>query len=121
MFFEAIDKPVLLWPRPLSAIQSHFDRPAEDFIVVDTDYDHELSKLAKLRRGTPIFDPFPSYGQHYRQFIDQITAAGCAYHIRGLDACRDVLQTLKDPSLARSTIDEILLALGYIELDQAKG
>jgi hypothetical protein len=115
MLFAATDKPVLLWPRPKSAIPSTFDRPAEDFIVADTDYGEELSKLDKLRRDTPVFDPFPSYGQHYRQFIDRIAEAGCSYHIRGLEACRDVLHTMKDPSLARSTIDEILFALGYLE------
>ncbi len=115
MFFGATDKPVLLWPRPKSAIPGYFDRTADDFIVADTDYGEEISKLAKLRRDTPIFDPFPTYGQHYKVFADRIAAAGCPYHILGLEACRDVLRTLKDPSLARSTIDEILFALGYLE------
>ncbi len=119
MFFGATDKPVLLWPRPKSSIPSYLDRPAGDFIVADTDYRDQLAKLDKLHRTTPIFDPFPSYGQHYREFVDRIAEAGYPYHILGLEACRDVLQTLKDPSLARSPIDEILFALGYLELKPA--
>ena len=35
-------KPILLWPKPRSDIASHLDREADDFLVVDTDYPHEL-------------------------------------------------------------------------------
>jgi hypothetical protein len=115
MFFGATNKPILLWPRPKSTISRYLDRSADDFIVVDTDYREELPKLVRVGRNTPIFDPFPTYGQHYSAFAAQIAEGGQRYHILGLEPCRDVLKTLKDPSLARSTIDEILFALGYLE------
>jgi hypothetical protein len=52
-------KPILLWPKPRSDIQRHLDRAADYFLVVDTNSAYELQKLYKLRRETPIFDPFP--------------------------------------------------------------
>ena len=46
-------KPILFWPKPRSDIALHLDREADDFLVVDTDYPHELQKLYKLRRELP--------------------------------------------------------------------
>jgi hypothetical protein len=113
-------QPVLLWPRPQAAIAEYLERGPDDFIVVDTDHFHELQKLHKLRRDTPIFDPFPGHGHQYRDFLNHITASGCRYHIIGLAACQDVLRTLKDPSLAGATIEEILSALGYLDPKRSK-
>src|SRR6266581_7173274 len=118
--WRAAMQPVLLWPRPHSAIAEYLERSPDDFTVVDTDRFHELQKLYKLRRDTPIFDPFPSYGQYYRDFANHIAASGCRYHIIGLEACQDVLRTLKDPSLSRATIEEILLALGPLDPKRSK-
>ena len=73
-------KPILFWPKPRSHIERHLDREANDFLVVDTNSVYELQKLYKLRRETPIFDPFPHYGEHYRDFIDHIVASDCRYH-----------------------------------------
>src|SRR5262245_66197421 len=61
-------KPILLWPRRRSDIALHLDRDADDFLVVDTNYPYELQKLYKLRREIPIFDPYPDYGEYYRDF-----------------------------------------------------
>jgi hypothetical protein len=103
-------KPILLWPKPRSDIALHLDRDADDFSVIDTDYRHELQKLYKLRREIPIFDPYPGYGEHYREFSDHVIASDCRYHIVGLKACQELLQALKDPSLANSSIEELLAA-----------
>jgi hypothetical protein len=103
-------KPILLWPKPRSDIALHLDRDADDFSVIDTDYRHELQKLYKLRREIPIFDPYPGYGEHYREFSDHVIASDCRYHIVGLKACQELLQALKDPSLAHSSIEELLAA-----------
>jgi hypothetical protein len=103
-------KPVLFWPKPRSDIEHHLDREADDFLVVDTNYAYELQKLYKLRRETPIFDPFPRYGEHYRDFIDHVVASDCRYHIVGLEACQEVLRALEDPSLVHSSIEELLAA-----------
>ena len=104
-------KPILLWPKPRSDIQRHLDRAADDFLVVDTNSAYELQKLYKLRRETPIFDPFPHYGEHYRDFIDHVVASDCRYHIVGLEACQEVLRALQDPSLVHSSIEELLAAI----------
>jgi len=112
-------QPVLLWPRPHSAIAEYLERSPDDFTVVDTDHFHELQKLYKLRRDIPIFDPFPSHGQYYRDFANHIAASGCRYHIIGLEACQGVLRTLKDPSLSRATTEEILLD-GAVSLEEIK-
>jgi hypothetical protein len=104
-------KPILFWPKPRSDIELHLDREADDFLVVDTNFAYELQKLYKLRRETPIFDPFPHYGEHYRDFIDHVVASDCRCHIVGLEACQDVLRALKDPSLAHSSIEELLAAI----------
>jgi hypothetical protein len=103
-------KPILFWPKPRSDIALHLDREADDFLVVDTDHSSELQKLYKLRREIPIFDPYPGYGEHYREFSDHIIASNCLYHIVGLKACQELLQALKDPSLAHSSIEELLSA-----------
>jgi hypothetical protein len=103
-------KPILFWPKPRSDIALHLDREADDFLVVNTDHSSELQKLYKLRRETPIFDPYPDYGEHYREFSDHIIASNCLYHIVGLKACQELLQALKDPSLTHSSIEELLSA-----------
>src|SRR5215468_5266090 len=103
-------KPILLWPRRRSDIALHLDRDADDFLVVDTNYPYELQKLYKLRREIPIFDPYPGYGEHYGDFNDHIVASNCRDHIVGLKACQELLQALKDPSLAHSSIEELLSA-----------
>jgi hypothetical protein len=107
-------KPILLWPKPRSDIQRHLDRAADYFLVVDTNSAYELQKLYKLRRETPIFDPFPYYGEHYRDFIDHVVASDCRYHIVGLEACQEVLRALQDPSLAHSSIEELLAAIELV-------
>jgi hypothetical protein len=113
-------KPVLFWPKPLPSIATHLGRGADDFTVINTDSYYDLQKLSKLRRDTPIFDPFPKSGQHYRDFLNHVTNSRCRHHIVGLAACQDVLRTLKDPSLSSATIEEILLALGHAGPGRAK-
>ena len=108
-------KPVLLWPKPRSRIATDLDRSPDDFILIDTDYADGLQKFSKVRADTPIFDPYPTYGQRYQEFLSHVSAKGYRYHIVGLKKCQDILRTLKDPSLSRSTMDEILLALGYAD------
>jgi hypothetical protein len=103
-------KPILFWPKPRSDIALYLDREADDFLVVDTDDPYELQKLYKLRREIPIFDPYPGYGEHYRDFSDHVVASNCRYHIVGLNACQELLQAMKDPSLAHSSIEELLAA-----------
>jgi hypothetical protein len=103
-------KPVLFWPKPRSDIAVQLGRAAEDFSVVDTNSGYELQKLYKIKRVTPIFDPFPGRGAHYRDFRDHVVASGCRIHIVGMDACRRLLQVLDDPSLADSSLEELLAA-----------
>jgi hypothetical protein len=104
-------KPVLFWPKARSDIKLHLDREETDFLVVETNFSYELQKLYKIRRDTPIFDPFPHHGEHYRDFAAHVIANDCRCHIVGLGLCKEVLQTLEDPSLAGSPIDEILAAI----------
>jgi hypothetical protein len=104
-------KPILFWPKPRSDIGLHLDREADDFSVVDTNCAYELRKLYKLRRETLIFDPFPRIGEHYQDFIDHVVASDCHYYIVGLEACQEVLRALKDPLLARSSIEELFAAI----------
>jgi len=85
-------KPVLLWPKPQSAISATLDRSPDDFTVVDTGSRYELRRLSELRSDTPILDPFPGHGKHYREFHSHIAASGCRYVISGLQPCRDVLR-----------------------------
>ena len=113
-------KPLLFWPKPLPSIAVHLERDPEDFTVINTDSFYDLQKLYKVGRETPIFDPFPKSGQHYRDFLNHVTASRCRYHIVGLAACQDVLRTLKDPSLSGATIEDILLALGHLGPRRAK-
>jgi hypothetical protein len=104
-------KPILFWPKPWSDITLHLDRVADDFSVVDTNCIYELQKLYKLQRQTPIFDPFPHDGEHYRAFSDHVVVSDCRCHIVGLEACREVLRALEDPSLAHSSVEELLAAI----------
>ena len=104
-------KPILFWPKPWSDIARVLDRVADDFSVVDTNSIYELQKLYKLRRQSPIFDPFPHEGEHYRDFSDHVIVSDCRCHIVGLEACREVLRAMKDPSLAHSSIEELLAAI----------
>jgi hypothetical protein len=104
-------KPILFWPKAWSDIELHLDREAGDFLVISTNCAYELQKLYKLRRDTPIFDPFPHNGEHYRDFSDHVVATGCRCHIVGLEACQEVLQALKDPSLNHSSTEELCAAL----------
>jgi hypothetical protein len=83
-------------------IALHLERSGDDFLVVDTNCNDELQKLYKIQRDTPIFDPFPDRGKHYRDFIDHLASIDCRCHIVGIKACRDMLQALQDPWLARS-------------------
>ena len=104
-------KPILFWPKPRSDIGLQLDQEADDFSVVDTNCAYELQKLYNLRRETLIFDPFPHIGEHYQDFIDHVVASDCHYYIVGLAACQEVLRALKDPSLARSSIEELFAAI----------
>jgi hypothetical protein len=103
-------KPILFWPKPRSDITHHLDREADDFLVIDTGCPHDLQKLSKLRPEIPIFDPYPGYGKHYKELSDRVAASKCRYHIIGLKACQELLRVLKDPSLARSPIEELVVA-----------
>jgi len=85
-------KPVLLWPKPQSAISATLDRSPDDFTVVDTASRYDLRRLSGLRSDTPILDPFPGQGEHYGDFHSHIAASGCRYVISGLQPCRDVLR-----------------------------
>lgn len=107
-------KPILFWSKPRSDIERHLDREADEFLVVDTNSADELQKLYKLRRETPIFDPFPHYGEHYRDFIDHVVASDCRYHIVGLEACQELLRALEDPSLVHSSIEELLAGIKLV-------
>jgi hypothetical protein len=106
-----IAKPILFWPKARSDIERYFDREEADFLVVDTNCFYDLQRLYKLQRENLILDPFPHYGEHYRDFSDHVVASDCRCHVVGLEACRDVLRVLKDPSLARSPIEELLTAM----------
>ena len=107
-------KPILFWPKPRSDIERHLDREADDFLIVDTNRAYELQKLYKLRRETPIFDPFPHCGEHYLDFIDHVVASDCRYHIVGLEACQEVLRALEDSSLVHSSTEELLVAIELV-------
>ncbi len=102
-------KPFLLWSKPHAAIAQYLERSPDDFTVIDTDHVQELQKLYKLRRDSPVFDPFPRHGTHYRDVLEHLTTVGCRYHVVGLDACREVLRRLNDPSLSNASFEEILL------------
>jgi hypothetical protein len=104
--------PILFWPKARSEIELHFDRGEADFLVVDTNCTYDLQRLYKLQPENLILDPFPHNGEHYRDFSDHVVASDCRCHVVGLEACRDVLRALHDPSLARSPIEEILTTMG---------
>ena len=104
-------KPILFWPKARSEIELHFDRGEADFLVVDTNCGYDLQRLYKLQPDNLVLDPFPHDGEHYRDFSDHVVASECRCHVVGLEACRDVLRALQDPSLARSPIEELLMAM----------
>jgi predicted PurR-regulated permease PerM len=85
-------KPVLLWPKPQSAISATLDRDPNDFTVVDTSSRYDLRRLSDLRSDTPILDPFPGHGKYCGEFHSHIAASGCRYVISGIEPCRDVLR-----------------------------
>src|SRR5689334_14841245 len=105
-------KSILLWPKPRSDIEVQLGRGSDDFLVVDTNSVYELRKLYNINRATPIFDPFPRHGAHYRDFGDHVVAGDCGIHVVGLEACQKVLQALNDPKLAGSSIEELVAAVG---------
>ena len=104
-------KSILLWPKPQSDIEVQLGRGGDDFVVVDTNSAYELRKLYNINRNTPIFDPFPRRGAHYRDFSDHVVAGDCGVHVVGLETCRKVLQALNDPKLAGSSIEELVAAV----------
>ena len=106
-------KPVLLWPVTAAAIPASFEQPPEYFAVIDTSEAGALEQLSVLRPDSLVLDPFPDHGGAYREAANHVRAHRCRYHVIGLAACQDVVRALKDPSLARAGIDELLLALGY--------
>src|SRR5687767_3386308 len=105
-------KPVLLWPMVPSAVAVNFEQPPEYFAIVDTRDTGALAALAGVRSDTLVLDPFPGRGEHHRAFLDHVQATGCRYRVAGLARCQDVARALKDPSLARASTEELLLALG---------
>jgi hypothetical protein len=105
-----ITKPILFWPTRLADIGVHLHRTPDDFLVVDTNCIYELRKLYKIRNTTPIFDPFPGYGEHYQEFMDHI-ASDHSLHIVGLATCRDILALQRDPSFSHASIEELLAAI----------
>ena len=104
-------KPVLFWPKPLSEIEPRLGLNSDAFRVVDTNSLYELQKLAKITAATPILDPYPRRGRHYREFESHIAASDCRFHIVGLKTCQGVSQSLNDPSLAQASIEELLAAI----------
>lgn len=104
-------KPILFWPKRRADIEPTLGRGADDFLVVDTNCDYDLQKLHRLRRETPVFDPFPTIGEHYRDYSDHVIGSDCHCRVLGLDACQQVLRALDDPSLTRSSIEDLLLAM----------
>ena len=107
-------KSILLWPKPRSDIEVQLGRGSDDFLVVDTNCAYELRKLYSINRTTPIFDPFPRYGAHYRDFSDHVATGDCGVHVVGLEACQKVLQALNDPKLAGSSIEELVAAVAPV-------
>jgi len=103
-------KPILFWPRNPADIGVHLRRTPDDFLVVNTNCIYELRKLYKIKSATPIFDPFPGSGEHYREFRDHI-ANDCGLHIVGLGTCQNILQAQRDPSLSHASIEELLSAI----------
>jgi hypothetical protein len=104
-------KPILFWPKPLADIESRLGQAAAGFLVVDTNCIYDLQKLTKIMRATPVFDPFPRSGEHYREFSDHVAASGCRPHVVGMKNCRNVLNARKDPSLAHASIEELVAAM----------
>jgi len=109
-------KPVLLWPRPALRHPPFLGCGEDGFVVVvETTNAIDLRLLYPLTRDTPVFDPFPTAGRYYRACLAHIEDTGCRLHIAGLAPCRDVLPALRDASVARGSIEDVLLALGYLD------
>ncbi|HZP78633.1 MAG TPA: hypothetical protein VFB45_21015 [Pseudolabrys sp.] len=108
-------KPVLLWPKSRSEIAVWLGSNEEHFLVVETNKAAEIRHLYQLTADTPVFDPFPIAGTHYRACLEHVQGSGCRFHIAGLAQCRTVLVRLQDRSIARSSFEELLLALGYLD------
>jgi hypothetical protein len=104
-------KPILFWPKRRSEIELTLGRGADDFLVIDTNCDYDLQKLHKLRSETPVFDPFPTVGDHYRDYSDHVIGSDCHCRVLGLEVCQRVLRALDDPSLTRSSIEDLVLAI----------
>lgn len=114
-------QPILLWPKSRSDIEGQLRRPADDFVIADTNCIYDLQKLYKLSRDTPVFDPFPGRGEHYQAFRDHVVASHRGLHILGLAKCRSLLLALKDPSLARAPIEELAAVVAPARDDAAAG
>jgi hypothetical protein len=110
-------KPVLFWPRSVSEIEPRLGLAPAAFRVVDTNSAYELQKLSKITPATPILDPYPRRGRHYREFENHIAASGCRFHLVGLRPCQGLSQALNDPSLAHASVEELLAAIkpGMVE------
>ena len=104
-------KPVLFWPRSVSEIEPRLGLAPAAFRVIDTNSAYELQKLAKITPATPILDPYPRRGRHYREFENHIAASGCRIHVIGLRPCQGLSQALNDPSLAHASVEELLSAI----------
>src|SRR5258708_32944943 len=104
-------KSILLWPKPRSDIEVQLGRGSDDFLVVDTNCAYELRKLYNINRTTPIFDPFPRHGVHYRDFSDHVVAGDCGLHVVGLEACQKVSQAWTNPKVATRSISKRLAAV----------
>lgn len=108
-------RPVLLWPRPRSDIRAILGCGEDAFVVIETTSQADLRLLYQLTSDTPVFDPFPTAGRHYRAYLAHIEDTGCRFHIAGLAPCREVFAALCDASIARGTMEDLLLALGYLD------
>ena len=107
-------KPVLLWPMASSAIAVNLDEPPDYFTVVDTTDPAAFVALGTVTATTLVLDPFPDHGGQHCAVAEHLRATGCRHRVAGLAPCQDVVRALKDPSLARASTEELLLALGYL-------
>ena len=107
-------KPMLLWPLAKSAIPVNLEQAPDFFTIIDTSVLADLPRLREVGRDTLVLDPFPTYGEHYREFLEHVRASRCRYYVGGLEPCQQVVRALRDPSLSRASTEELLLALGYL-------
>lgn len=105
-------KPVLLWPLSTDAIAVNLNRLAGDFTVIDTNNPGDLGKLSHVKPHAMVLDPFPQRGMHYAACLEHIRTNDRCHHVVGLERCQSVLRAQSDPSLARASVEELLLALG---------